>query len=293
MPASLAAPSLPSPDGPLDWLAIDPDALDLAPILSAYRQDGFALIPGVASQAALTALTERAHAIMTGAVDHRPFFFQHDAATGRYEDAPLGEGWVGPSPAYRKIEKLERDPVFLRWTENALFARLARTLVGPDIALYRAILMTKPARTERGPGGTLLPWHQDAGALWGLDRSPRVQLWTALDDAPRDAGCMVFAKGTHLEGLASALGGIVPPSVHGLHPAALDPVVVPAKAGDVVLLDNLVWHASALNTTPHPRRAFSVCFMDPATRCTRKRGAPRTFPRVFAPVSAPSAAHTR
>lgn len=293
MPAELSvAPSAPLavPDAidlDADALALDADALDLAPFVEAYRRDGFALIPGVASRATLAALTARAHAIMTGALDHRPFFFQHDAATGRYEDAPLGQGWVGPSPAYRKIEKLERDPVFLRWIENPLFARIARALIGPEVALYRAILMTKPARTERGPGGTVLPWHQDAGALWGLDQSPRVQLWTALDDAPLAAGCMAFAPGTHLDGLASPLGGIVPEAVHAAHPAALDPVFVPARAGDVVLLDNLVWHASALNTTPHTRRAFSVCFMDPSTRCTRKR-APRSFPRVFVPRDAPA-----
>jgi len=282
MLASLS-PATPASDPPAgsSWLALDPHAIDLESVLSTYRRDGFALIPRVASEAALTALTDRAQAIMMGAVDHSPFFFQHDAATGRYEDAPLGQGWVGPSPAYRKIEKLERDPVFGRWIENALFARIAHALIGPEVALYRAILMTKPARTERGPGGTTLPWHQDAGALWGLDRSPRVQLWTALDDAPLESGCMAFAKGTHLEGLASPLGGIVPPAVHASHPSALDPVCVPAHAGDVVLLDNLVWHASGLNSTAHTRRAFSVCFMDPATRCTRKRGTPRTFPRVF------------
>jgi len=263
------------------WLAAGAAERDLAPVIAAYRARGFALLPGVASAAALDALRARADAIMLGEVDPRPFFYQHDAASGRYEDAPLGEGWVGPSRAYRKIEKLERDPVFLGWIENPLFAGVARALVGMDVALYRAILMTKAARGASGPGGTVLPWHQDAGALWGLDRDPRVQLWTALDDAPAEAGCLVFAPGTHHLGLASPLGGIVPPAVIAQRPEAQDPVLLPARAGDVVLIDNLVWHASGLNTTERPRRGLSVCFMDAATRCTRRRGAPRTFPRVF------------
>lgn len=261
-----------------DWRAPE---RDLAPYISAYRADGFALLRGVATPPALDALRARAAAIMAGDIDHTPFFFQHDAPTGRHEDAPLGEGWIGPSPAYRKIEKLERDPVFRAWLENPLFARIARELVGPDIALYRAIIMNKAPASARGPGGTTLPWHQDAGALWGLDRDPEVQLWTALDDAPVEAGCMAFAAGTHRAGLATPLGGLVPPAMAAQHPAAIDPVLVPVQAGDVVLLHNLVWHASARNATTQPRRAFSVCFMPATTRCTRRRGTPRQFPRVF------------
>ena len=37
------------------------------------------------------------------------------------------------------------------------------------------------------------------------------------------------------------------------------------------------------NRTDIPRRAFSVCYMSGATRCLRKKRAPRAFFPVFAP----------
>jgi hypothetical protein len=58
-------------------------------------------------------------------------------------------------------------------------------------------------------------------------------------------------------------------------------VVVPALAGEVVVLDNRVWHRSGRAESGGRRRAFSACYMSGATRCLRKRRAPRSFFRVF------------
>ncbi len=252
---------------------------ELAAAIATYRERGFAVLPGVVPEGTLEALRERAADIMAGRVDPTPFFFQGDAPSGRYEDAPLGEGrWAGPS-TYRKIEKLERDPRFFDYLRNDLFARIARVVLGErGVTLYRAILMTKPAAATT-PGGTDLPWHQDGGQLWGLARSPELQLWTALDDAPLAAGCMRIALGTHHRGLASPLGGAVPSEVAAS--TTLDVVEVPAKAGDLVLLHNLVWHASGLNHTASIRRAFSACLLSADNHCTRRRKTPRTFVRLF------------
>lgn len=268
-----------------DWLRPGWEARDLEAPIAEYRARGFAVLPDVVSPAGLAALRERSDDLMLGRVDIAPFFFQHDAATGRYEDLPLGEGWVGPSLAYRKIEKLERDPRFYSYLTNPIFERIARRVLAPGaISIYRAILMTKPARAVAA-GGTDLPWHQDGGQLWGLSRDLELQLWTALDDAPVGAGCMRVAVGTHRDGPASPLGGVVPAARVAVAERQLQLQVeqVPARAGDVVLLHNLVWHASGLNLTEHPRRAFSVCFLDAATHCVRRRRAARRFAEAFAP----------
>lgn len=262
-----------------DWLRPDWAAHDLDATIAEYRARGVATLRGVVSEEGLALLRERADDLMLGRRDITPFFFQHDALTGRAEDVPLGEGWVGPSLAYRKIEKLERDPRFASFLRNPLFERIARRVLGPGaISIYRAILMTKPP-IGLAHGGTELPWHQDGGRLWGLCRDPELQLWTAHDHAPLDAGCMRVAVGTHHDGLASALGGVVPASLAAARPLEVEPV--PAKAGDVVLLHNLVWHASGTNRTDHPRRAFSVCYLDAHTRCVRRRKAAREFPVAF------------
>jgi phytanoyl-CoA hydroxylase len=236
----------------------------------------------VATEDQLVALRERADAIMQGRVVHEGLFFQHDAETGRYEDLEFGRGWVGPSDAYRKIEKLERDPLFRAWIENPVFEQLARAIVGDEVALYRATLFSKGAR-----GGTELPWHQDGGSFWGLDRDPELQVWTALDDVPAESGCVEVVDGSHEGGLATPLGGTIPADVVARAGADARRLPLPAAAGEVLLIHNHVWHRSGNNASGRPRRAFTVAFMHASTRCLRKPGkqgkgkAPRRFVRVF------------
>ena len=131
-------------------------------------------------------------------------FFQLDAESGNYDDLTFGRGYQGASLAYRKLEKLELDPLYRAWLEHAYFERIAHTVLGSEISLYRAILMTKGSF-----GGTPLPWHQDGGKFWGLDREPELQIWTALDDVPIESGCVEVFPGSHKQGLVSPLGGVV------------------------------------------------------------------------------------
>ena len=52
-------------------------------------------------------------------------------------------------------------------------------------------------------------------------------------------------------------------------------------AGEVILLHNHLWHRSGRNTTGRRRAALNVCYMSAATRCLRKKRAPREFLQVF------------
>lgn len=251
---------------------------DLDACLSDYARSGYARLGPVASQAALAAMRARADDLMLGRVAHEELFFQADAESGAYEDLPYGEGWVGPSLRYRKVEKLEKDPVFRAFIGNALFERVARRFVPASsaVTLYRAVLFTKPAR-----GGTRLPFHQDGGSFWGLDREPALQIWTALDDAPLGSGCLEVLPGSHVAGLATPLGGVIPREKLGARDLGRERVLLPARAGESILLHNHLWHGSGTNSTGAPRRALTVCFLHGETRCLRRRKAPRIFPSVF------------
>jgi hypothetical protein len=244
--------------------------------LEHFRLHGWARLGRIASEEELGRLRERADDIMLGRVTYPDLFFQHDAPSGRYYDLDFGRGYIGPSLSYRKIEKLERDPVFRAWLENPVFERVTRALVGDEVALYRATLFTKGAA-----GGTELPWHQDGGSFWGLDRDPDLQIWTALDDAPVESGCVEVVDGSHLGGLASPLGGVIQPEVLARARADERKLALPARAGEVLLLHNHLWHRSGVNTTGVTRRAFTVAYMHASTRCMRKKRAPRVFLRVF------------
>lgn len=257
---------------------IDPSMIDLDAAVAHYREHGWARLGKIGDDRAIAALRARADAIMLGSVSYPGLFFQHDSPTGRYEDLEYGKGWRGPSLEYRKVEKLELDPLFWSWIQHDVFRRVAsKVYPGQDVTLYRAFLMNKHAG-----GGSDLPWHQDGGEFWGLDRDPVLQIWTALDDAPLDGGCVEFAVGSHQKGLATPLGGVVPVDKLGAIGAEYKPLAVPAVAGEVLLIHNHVWHRSGRTTAGNARRALSVCYMDGRTACRRRKRSPRTFVRVFA-----------
>src|SRR5688572_1891503 len=152
--------------------------LDIGSALESFAQVGYARLGRVLDDEGLRALRERAEDLMLGRVSYPGLFFQLDATTGKYEDAPLRLGWQGPSLAYRKLEKLEKDPVFRAWLNNPLFERVARARIAGDVALYRAIVFNKAAA-----GGSNVPWHQDGGALWGLSSPPTLQRTAAASSS--------------------------------------------------------------------------------------------------------------
>jgi len=91
------------------------ETLSLEAPLAHYRAFGWARLGPIAAPEALEALRTRAEQLMLGEVVHPGLFFQHDSNTGLYDDVRRGQGWQGPSLRYRKLEKLERDPIFAAW----------------------------------------------------------------------------------------------------------------------------------------------------------------------------------
>jgi phytanoyl-CoA hydroxylase len=249
---------------------------DLKEPLSAFARGGYARLGPVLTPAAALRLRERADALMLGESPYPGLFYQHDSPTGRYEDLVFGAGWIGPSACYRKLEKLELDPLFAAWIENPLFGRIARAVLGEEVSLYRAVLWNKAPGT-----GMELPWHQDDGAFWGLDRPPSLQIWTALDDAPVGGGCVEVVPGSHRRGLATPLGGTVPDDCLEAARADAAGLALPVAAGEALLIHNHIWHRSKRNTSASPRRAIGISYLEAATRCKRKKRAPREFRRVF------------
>ncbi len=146
-------------------LVPEAESIELAGPLAHYREHGYARIGRVIAEDFLAALRARADELMLGQVAIPGLFFQHDSDTGRYEELAFGQGWVGPSLHYRKLEKLERDGLFRAHLENALFERLAKAVIGNEVSIYRSTLFNKAgcAEPEKG-GGTVLPWHQDGGS---------------------------------------------------------------------------------------------------------------------------------
>lgn len=240
---------------------------------SFWEENGYLRLGQVASAAQLAAMQARIDEIMLGHVVYPGMFFQVDTETGQYGDLGWQRGYQGPTLNYRKIQDLERDPVFLGYMQHPRFRALTRELIGEEISVFRAMFMNKPALR-----GTLLPYHQDGGSQWGLDREHFFTVWTALDQATVENGCMQVIPGSHRAGLFSERGHTITPEQEARYCRDEDSLYLEAEAGEALLLHNYLLHRSGVNTIERPRRAFSVVYMDAATRRLKDGSA---FPMVF------------
>lgn len=245
--------------------------------VSFYR-DGYLKLGRTLDDNELEGLRTRIDEIMLGRVDTSRLDMQLDPG-GEYRMLPTERGCRRPTVRYRKIQGLENDPRFRTFMRKPLFRTLCERIYGAhiDITLFRAMFMNKPAH-----GGTHLPWHQDAGAQWGLDRDPVATVWTALDPATRANGCVKVVPGTHHLGLLSKYGHVIDETLQERLCTPEKTVYLELKAGESVLLHNWLLHASEVNSTDAPRRAFSVCYLDGRTRkVPRQEGDETSFFKIF------------
>jgi len=270
----MSAPSPPTSLTPAEWAAFD--------------RDGFVVVRGVAAPADLAALNARVDALMDGSATYgERLLMQLDpSAGGAAADyaasgaATAGQtvGFKGASRAYRKIGEahagLECDDLFLALMRRPLFRHVCARVYGAHagIAIYRAMVMAKP-ENDLG-GGTTLPWHQDGGDWWGLDRDPLVFCWLALSPATAANGAVQVVRGSHRRGLLSARGHTLSDAdvaaVVGGAPEG-DVVTVELAAGDAFFAHNWLVHRSGTNTTAAARRGFSANFVDARTRVCAPR----------------------
>ncbi len=204
-------------------------------------------------------------------------------------------GFKGASKAYRKIGEaeagLECDPVFAAIMRKPVFRAVCDRVYGQHaaIAVYRAMVMSKPAGDFGG--GSPLPWHQDGGDWWALDRDPLCFVWIALSPATKENGAVQVVRGSHTRGLLSKRGHTLSDgdvaAIVDAHPD--DVVDVELAPGEAFLCHNFTVHRSGINETPVSRAGFSVNYIDARTRVLDPKpalagplGTPGgAFPRVF------------
>jgi polysaccharide pyruvyl transferase WcaK-like protein len=240
-----------------------------------FDREGYLHLGRVLDEAQLAALRQRIDDIMLGRIKYPSLQMQLDTG-GAYEDLPAPvEGFLSATLGYRKIQGLEADPLVLDVIRRDLFREICGRTYGrhASISIFRAMLMNKPAGK-----GTHLPWHQDAGDVWKLDRDPVITTWIALDPATRANGCIQVIPRSHRLGLLSKNGS----TISDAHAEAYCPeneiVHLEIGAGEALLLHNWLLHRSGVNSTSIPRRAISACYMDGRTLSTV--GGHR-FPIVF------------
>jgi hypothetical protein len=158
-----------------------------------------------------------------------------------------------PIPEINWVTRL--DPQLLEMRAFANLAAVAADLLGADrVRCLFDHAIYKPPRV-----GGRTAWHQDIvyDCVSSLSR-PVVTVWLALDDVPVDAGCMMFAPGSHR-------GPLHPHAPHGdglgmTHVDDSTVVVCPLpKGGCTVHLPRTV-HAAGPNLLDRVRPAWIVKF---------------------------------
>jgi polysaccharide pyruvyl transferase WcaK-like protein len=240
-----------------------------------FDRDGYLLLGRVLDNVQLEGLRTRIDDIMLGRVRYPALQLQLDTG-GRYEDLPDPvSGLDEATLAYRKVQGLEADPLVLDLVRHEWFREFCARVYGrhASISIFRAMLMNKPAGK-----GTHLPWHQDAGDVWKLDRDPILTSWIALDPATRQNGCLQVIPGSHRLGLLSKNGSTLSDADATTHCPDGAIVHLEIGAGEAVVLHNWMLHRSGINTSAIPRRALSACYMDARTLDTVSG---TRFPVVF------------
>lgn len=230
-----------------------------------YARDGFLHLGQVLEQQEVTALCRRADDLALGTLKNQNIQIQLDTG-GVYEELPPAvHQFEQGTLLYRKIQGLETDDLYAQMMQHPTLREVCSCVYGKHaaISIFRAMIMNKPAKQ-----GTVLPWHQDGGEVWALDRDPLVTIWIALDPASRANGCMEAIPGSHRLGLLSTVGSTVSDEDVKIHCPAERVAPLEVPSGHAILLHNWLIHRSGVNPTEQPRRAFTMCCMDARTRST-------------------------
>jgi len=241
----------------------------------AFDVSGFMRLGQVLDAEQVEALKQRADDLALGAVRNPAVQLQRDTG-GVYEELPQAQAQDdGATLRYRKVQGLEADELFRPLVQHPLFREVCARLYGPHagVSLFRAMIMNKPAEQ-----GTVLPWHQDGGDVWALDRDPLVTIWVALDPATVANGCVEVIPGSHRLGLLRTYGSTVLPDDVARHCPESQALPLEVEPGYALLLHNWLIHRSGVNPSTTSRRAFTACYMDARTQSTLTGDG---FPLVF------------
>ena len=240
--------------------------------LEAFHEEGYLRLGRAVPVGQIEALCQRIDDIMLGNIVYPDMLMQLCPSAGDEKKARQSKEFKGSSLKYRKIQDLERDPLFRAYIQHPLFRDLTAKIIGEEVAIFRAMFFNKPAEQ-----GVTIDWHQDGAGGWRLSIPPKITVWTALDATCIANGCLQIIPGSH-KSLIPAKGDLLSASERAAHAPDEKRQFLELEQGEVVLLHNWTLHRSETNHTDGPRRAFSVCYIDAATR---QRDSGHSYVSVF------------
>mgnify|MGYP000427460839 CR=1 FL=1 len=226
--------------------------------MAQLREEGYLRLGRVMSDGQLAVLQQRLDDLTQGRIRNEKIGFQLEKAARTRLGLHKGYDWFGPSNSYRKLIYMEKDPLFLAYFSHPTFCSIMRQLIGPDVFIYRAFGMLKPAHD-----GSALGWHRDIG---GNNPDPKARgryytVWTAIDAANAENGALSVLPGSHrLPKLTSE------EQDRAIEEMAGSAVLLNAEPGEAFLLDQFLLHSSGPNPSSRHRRAVTLIYHDARVR---------------------------
>lgn len=240
-----------------------------------FRDHGYVIVSSLLEGRELSVLQDEIDNIMLGGAGatYENLLMERDA----HDESELAysKGFKGATLDYKRIQHLECVPTFRRYIQSPMFRDACERIYGSKaaISVFRTMMVNKPPHR-----GARIGWHQDC---WNyLDRNPMLTVWTALDPATAENGCLQIIPGSHKRGhlCPKDTSGFLTDEMVGEHCRDRDVVFLTMEAGDVAFLHNHLLHASDANRSGQHRRALSVCYMEASTQNLDTR---ETYPVVF------------
>ena len=229
-----------------------------------YRENGFLSIERITTDAEVAWLTEVYDDLFKVRAGEDKGMFYDLAAPRAHDGRDLLPQVLGPDLTVPEL----RESQYYR---NAV--KLGTQLLAVDEEINAGgHMIFKPAKY-----GAATPWHQDE-AYWNPDvYLNSLSVWTTLDRATVESGCMQFIPGSHKGDVRWHRHIDDNPLIHGLVTDDVDPseaVPCPLAPGGATFHHHRTLHYTAPNTTDKPRRAYIIVCMGP----TKKRENPAYRP---------------
>ena len=212
-------------------------------VLEDYKNDGFAILPGVIDADLLAELDAHVNWLGTKYPDLRPEDYHH----------PL----------------MRDDAFWVRAVTDDRLVDVAEAVLGRNLALFTAHYVCKPPRDGRP-----VLWHQD-GAYWNLEPMEALTVWLAVDASTRQNGCLRIIPGSHRiplfqpesrNDVPNMLRSATSPEVVDEWVEKAGIVDIELAPGDVSIHHPNILHCSEPNTSDSRRCGLDMGFMSTSTR---------------------------
>ncbi|HEY9166559.1 MAG TPA: phytanoyl-CoA dioxygenase family protein [Candidatus Kryptonia bacterium] len=245
------------------------DTLDVGPEEKRYfDSNGYALIKGLAS-------VEEIRSVRTYIQEVVRKMTEKNDRQGRLDD--YTKLFLQVTNAWRL------DGRIAKFVFQEKFAKIAAGLIGVNsVRLYHDQALFKP------PGGERTPWHQDM-FYWPLDTDKTITMWMPLTDVTQEMGSLVFACGSHKNGL------ICNRPISLSNEDEVEKLILETtymrrshelKAGDATFHSGFVVHSAYPNRSQSVREAMTIIYFADGARMVKS---PNKYQQVDANVFVPGA----